>query len=187
MDNRKVQRASVKAVEQHNLYIFGEIDHESTNGWLYQIDHHFKENPGTELVLNINSHGGFCHSGFAMYNAIRMHCLAGNKIATRIIGRAGSMAGVIALAGDRREIAKYASVMIHATTVTINDQTYTAKFLSEEAKSLQFTGDLVKEIYLERSNVKEAYFNHIIESGCDVELRSYDAIALGICDTLVAV
>ncbi|WP_428303901.1 head maturation protease, ClpP-related [Lacipirellula sp.] len=63
-----------------------------------------------EIVARINSVGGLIHEGFAIFNALRAHKA---EVTTRIEGVAASIASVIALAGDKREIAKNAHFMIH--------------------------------------------------------------------------
>ncbi|TWU67299.1 ATP-dependent Clp protease proteolytic subunit 1 [Crateriforma conspicua] len=63
-----------------------------------------------EIMLRINSPGGDVFKASTIYNLLRDHAAA---ITVRIDGVAASAASLIAMAGDRIEIASNAMVMIH--------------------------------------------------------------------------
>ena len=63
-----------------------------------------------ELVVSINSEGGSCDEGFAIYNILRN---SGKKITTRAVGTCASIASIIFLAGSKREIFGNTQIMIH--------------------------------------------------------------------------
>jgi len=63
-----------------------------------------------KIVVRINSPGGDIMDGLAIYNALRQHK---SEVTTRIEGWAASIASIIALAGDKREIANTGYFMIH--------------------------------------------------------------------------
>jgi ATP-dependent Clp protease, protease subunit len=63
-----------------------------------------------DITVSINSPGGDVFDGTAIYNALKNHPA---NITTRIDGLAASMASIIALAGDRIEMAENAYYMIH--------------------------------------------------------------------------
>ena len=67
-----------------------------------------------EVVVNINSPGGDVFEGLAIYNMLRGHKA---DVTVRIVGLAASAASVIAMAGDRVEIARAGFLMIHNTWV----------------------------------------------------------------------
>lgn len=62
------------------------------------------------VVANIDSPGGSFFEGLAIYNLFRLHK---GEVTTRVVGCAASAASIIAIAGDRVEIAKNAFFMIH--------------------------------------------------------------------------
>lgn len=62
------------------------------------------------LRVRINSGGGDIFDGLAIFNAIQRHAA---KVETIVDGLAGSIASVIAQAGDTRRIAANAQIMIH--------------------------------------------------------------------------
>ena len=67
-----------------------------------------------ELIVSINSGGGSCDEGFAIYNLLTN---SGKKITTRAVGTCASIASVIFLAGSKREVFKNTQVMIHLPMV----------------------------------------------------------------------
>lgn len=65
-----------------------------------------------DVIVNIDSPGGDFFQGIAIYNLLRLHK---GDVTTRVIGAAASAASIIALGGDRVEIAQGANFMIHNT------------------------------------------------------------------------
>jgi ATP-dependent Clp protease protease subunit len=63
-----------------------------------------------KLTVRLNSPGGDVMDGLAIYNALKQHKA---EVTTRIEGWAASIASIIALAGDKREIASNGYYMIH--------------------------------------------------------------------------
>lgn len=63
-----------------------------------------------DVTVNINSPGGDLFEGIAIYNQLRAHK---GKVTVRVIALAASAASVIAMAGDRIEIARSAFFMVH--------------------------------------------------------------------------
>jgi ATP-dependent Clp protease protease subunit len=74
------------------------------------VYHMINEVPGGKVLVRINSAGGSVTEGMAIYNLLKEHKA---EITTRVDGIAGSIASIILMAGDKREIAPNAYVMIH--------------------------------------------------------------------------
>ena len=71
------------------------------------------------IALHINSPGGDVFDGIAIYNALRQHSATVN---VTVDGLAASIASVIAMAGDRVEMARGGMFMIHEPfAMTIGD------------------------------------------------------------------
>lgn len=72
-----------------------------------------------EIVVEINSDGGSVIDGFAIFDMLRRDP---RPVVTRVVGGAFSIASIIFLAGDRREMADNAHLMIHGgQTETFGD------------------------------------------------------------------
>lgn len=165
-------------------YLFGEIDDQSSQVLLDEIYAHTREFPKEPLTILINSHGGFCNSGFALYNEIKRLNDLGLTINTRIIGRAASIAGVVALAGKKREISKHAFVMIHGVSSEPNTALTVVDF-KRQAEDLRFTQEVVQSIYMERTDMSKSYFNYILSLNVDFNLTPEEAYFHGIVDEII--
>ncbi len=62
------------------------------------------------VLVRINSPGGSVTEGFGIYNHLMEHA---GKVTTRVDAMAGSMASIVMLAGEDREMAYGSTVMIH--------------------------------------------------------------------------
>lgn len=97
----------------------------------------------SELLVRINSPGGFADDGVAIYNM-----LAERKPRVEILGIAASAASVIAMAGETIEMRKGARMMIHdAWTVTLGDP----KAHAEAFDRLDSLSDQMAAIYAGRT------------------------------------
>ena len=63
-----------------------------------------------DIQVHINSPGGFIDEGTAIYNMLRMHK---GEVTVKVIGLAASIASIIAMAGDKIEIAKAGFMFVH--------------------------------------------------------------------------
>lgn len=99
------------------------------------------------ITLRINSPGGSIFDGFAMYNALKDHKAT---ITVKIEALAASAASVVALAGDRIEMANNALFMIHNPWVCTcggSDE------LRKDADLLDKIRDNIVNTYSENSNL----------------------------------
>jgi ATP-dependent Clp protease, protease subunit len=63
-----------------------------------------------DVTVNVNSPGGDMFEGLAIYNLLREH---DGEVTVKILGLAASAASVIAMAGDKVQIARAGFLMIH--------------------------------------------------------------------------
>ncbi|WP_235512528.1 ClpP-like prohead protease/major capsid protein fusion protein [Sphingomonas sp. Leaf17] len=97
-----------------------------------------------DLVVRINSPGGYVMEGLAIFNALASAKVAGRKVTVHIDGLAASMASVIAMAGDEIIMADNALMMIHNPwDVAIGD----ARELRAAADKLDVIRDQLVRIY----------------------------------------
>ena len=91
-----------------DVYIYSEIGGYDVTAKSF-IDE-LKELKNQEINVYINSLGGSVFDGLAIYNALRNH---GKKVTTKVQGICASIASVIAMAGDKIEMAENSLLMIH--------------------------------------------------------------------------
>jgi ATP-dependent protease ClpP protease subunit len=97
-----------------------------------------------DIVVHINSPGGYVMEGLAIFNALAAAKATGRKVTVHIDGLAASMASVIAMAGDEIIMADNALMMIHNPwDVAIGD----ARELRAAADKLDVIRDQLVRIY----------------------------------------
>lgn len=98
-----------------------------------------------DIVVNINSPGGDLFEGLAIYNLLREHK---GEVTVRVVGIAASAASLIAMAGDRIEVARAGFMMIHNVWVMAvgnrND-------LRDAADQLETFDDALAGVYAART------------------------------------
>lgn len=136
-----------------DLYFYGDIVSswwgawEDTDQYPDKVKNFLDEAKGKDLNIYVNSGGGSVFAGMAIYNMIRRH--QGNKT-VYIDGLAGSIASVIALAGDKVVIPSNAYMMIH------KPWTYTwgnSNELREQANVLDTIEEGIMNVY--KDNLKD--------------------------------
>lgn len=100
---------------------------------------------GDQLILNINSPGGDVFDGLAIFQDLLAHKAS---VVVRVTGLAASAASIVAMAGEKVEIAEHAFFMIHnAWSYAIGD----ARAMTARANLLKkIDGELV-DIYATRT------------------------------------
>lgn len=96
-----------------------------------------KAKDATQINLHLNSPGGEVYDGIAIQNVLKNHPA---QVTAYIDGLAGSMATIVALAGDTIEIADNAYVMIHNPSWIVfgeaDDMTKGAELLTKMAEGM---------------------------------------------------
>lgn len=129
------------------------------------------------ITLRINSAGGDVFDGMAIYNLLRDHPAT---VTTRVDGLAGSIASIVALAGDTVTIPKTAYMMIHQpwafTIGNASDMRAMADVLDKVA------GPMV-EIYAEKTGKTEAEVIELLDA--ETWLTGAEAVEAGFADELL--
>ncbi|MEM8668733.1 MAG: head maturation protease, ClpP-related [Planctomycetota bacterium] len=103
-----------------------------------------------EISLRIHSQGGEALEGLAMHDSLRRHPA---KVHVKVDGLAGSIASVIAMAGDTIEIAENGWMMIHEA---YGGSFGTAAVMREDADMLDKITDRAAKAYARQSNFSES-------------------------------
>ena len=98
-----------------------------------------------DVIVHINSPGGRVDEGTAIYNMLRQHK---GKVTVKILGIAGSIASVIAMAGDTIEIAKTGTIYVHNAEAPA----FGNRHVHDEASAdLQTFDEIMMMVYADRS------------------------------------
>ena len=135
---------------------------------------------GDELVVEINSVGGDVMAGLGIYNMLRSWAKDGKTVTTRVTGVAASIASIIALAGDKREMPKNTFAMVHqASTFAVG----TADDMRDAADTLDKVDGSLRGIYMDRMGVDEAKAKEIMAK--DTWLTADESMDLGFATALI--
>jgi ATP-dependent protease ClpP protease subunit len=99
------------------------------------------------ITVEINSPGGNYFDGVAIYNLLRRHTQA---VTVQVLGIAASAASIVAMAGDRIEIAHNAEIMIHQARGIFMG---TADDVLEAAAVLQKLDGAMADLYASRTGM----------------------------------
>lgn len=129
-----------------------------------------------DLVVRINSLGGLVFDGLAIYHALNQ---SPRKVTVHVDGVAGSIASVIAMAGDEIIIAENAVMMIHNPT----DGTYgEAADLRQTADRLDMVKTQIVGIYAQRTGMTPAELSPLLDA--ETWLTAPEAVAMKFADTI---
>lgn len=128
------------------------------------------------LTVNINSPGGDVFDGIAIYNDLLAHPA---EVTVRVTGLAASAASVIAMAGDRLEVADNAFLMIHnAWTVAMGDH----RDMRQTADVLEKINFKLVQTYAKRSGQDENEIREMMDE--ETWLDGDTAVSLGLADAV---
>ena len=112
---------------------------------------------GDVIEVNIMSPGGSVVEGLAIYDTLRA---SDRKILTRAMGQAASIASVIFMAGDEREVADNAEIMIHNAWAGVAGSKHE---LAEYVERLDDIDQKLINIYSTRSNLNEDQVRDLLD------------------------
>jgi ATP-dependent Clp protease protease subunit len=136
---------------------------------------------GNELRVEINSPGGDVMAGLGMYNMLRSFAASGKTVTTRVTGVAASIASIIALAGDKREMPKNTFAMVHQPA-SLMMGAYTADELRDHADVTEKIAGTMRTLYADRMGVDEAKATEIMAK--DTWLTADECLELGFATDL---
>lgn len=130
------------------------------------------------VTVNVNSPGGDLFEGLAIYNLLREHK---GEVTVKVLGVAASAASIIAMAGDRVEIARAGFLMIHNTWVMAvgnrND-------MREIADQLEPFDRAMADIYAARTGMDPKAAGKLMDK--ETWIGGADAVDQGFADALLA-
>ena len=96
-------------LEESQIFLVGEINSETANELIKKLMYIDKKDLG-EVTIYINSPGGEVMSGLAVYDYIK---IMKSPVRTVCMGDTASMAAIIFLAGEKREMLPHSRILIH--------------------------------------------------------------------------
>lgn len=130
------------------------------------------------VVVNIDSPGGDFFEALAIYNLLRLHR---GEVTTRVVGCAASAASIIAVGGDRVEIAKNAFFMIHNTRTGVFAD---APRMRNVASQLEAFDAELADLYAARTGIEAAKLTSMMNEG-DKFISGREAVAQKFADAFI--
>jgi len=132
-----------------------------------------------QITVRVNSYGGSVSDGIAIYNALKRHPA---QVTVCVDGIAASIASLIAMAGDRVEIAENAQMMLHAPWGAVVGN---AVELRASADMLDKWAESMAASYARKTGRPEAEVMAWLD-GKDHWFTAAEAVAEGLADEAVA-
>jgi ATP-dependent Clp endopeptidase proteolytic subunit ClpP len=133
-----------------------------------------------QITVRINSYGGSVSDGIAIYNALRRHKAS---VTVCVDGIAASIASLIAMAGDRVEIAENAQMMLHAPWGVVMGN---AAELRDRADMLDKWAESMAASYARKTGKTEDQVMAWLQDGKDHWFTAAECVAEGLADEAVA-
>lgn len=157
------------------VLLYGEVDRDQVASLTVQLMCLAKEDPSAPITMYVNSPGGSCAEGMALFDVMKAIPCPVHTVCT---GLAASMAALIFAVGDHRKMLPHSKVMVHepftpqASGNMFDMENYASnlKQLREEYCRImaERCGKTLEEVY--EAIHKETYFT------------MDEAIAFGLCD-----
>lgn len=168
-------------IEKRRIFLSSAVDDKSANEIIRKLWYLEESNPGKPILFIINSPGGSVHSGFAIWDQIKM---LSSPVYTLVSGLAASMGSVLSLcaADGKRFATKYASFMIHQPLIAgvIQGQ---ATDLEIQAKEIIKTRELLVSLYKEKTGKERAAIEKALDR--DTWMNADEAKSFGLIDKIV--
>jgi ATP-dependent Clp protease, protease subunit len=131
------------------------------------------------VTVQINSPGGLFDDGLAIYNMLRMHPA---EVTVQVIGMAASAASIIAMAGDKIEIARAGHMMVHNTQWMAIGDRHAMQFAHDAMAKFD---DTLAALYVDRTGADR----ETVEAMMDAEtfLTGPGAVEAGFADDLLSI
>lgn len=173
-------RALASEVGTYELRIFGDIGDFGGDQFVTANDvvGQIERAQASRIIVRIASFGGLVSDGMRIYNAL-VGC--GAEIIVRIEGMTGSIAGIIAMAGDQVLIAPNAQLMIHQSEAS---QDGNADRLRQIAQGLDNADNDMAAIYAAKTGRTADEELALMKQG-ERYLTAQQAIAEGYADALL--
>lgn len=177
-DGTTARRLQDELFQRREIDCVGEIDPETAYSLILQLRHLQHTAPQEEITMYINSPGGHVVSGMALYDVMTaLTC----PIRTVCVGQASSMAAVLFVCGNRRDILPHARVMIHDPRV--GDVGGSALTLDAISKDLMKTREATAAIIARHSGRSlEAVLE---KTAKDSYFDAGEAVAFGLADRVI--
>lgn len=164
--------------QRREVQIVGSIDADMVNSLIAQIRFLAQEDPKKEIAFFINSPGGSVPDGMALLDVMQaVSC----PIRTVCVGTAASMASLLFVCGDTRDMLEHSRLMIHDPLV--QNLSGSALEIEKASKNLLKSRETICKIY---AKVSGKTLDEIYATTCeDTWLDAQTALDMGFADRII--
>lgn len=164
--------------QRREIQCIGTVDTDMVNSLIAQIRYLAVEDPNGEITMFINSPGGSVSDGMALLDVMAaVPC----PIRTVCVGTAASMASLLFVCGDTRDMLEHSHLMIHDPLV--QNLSGSALKIDVASKNLLKTREIIGKMY---AKVSGKTLEEIYAITCeDTLLDAETALQLGFADRII--
>ena len=163
---------------KNNIYFTGEVNNVSMQELFICLEK--VANKHDQIILCINSEGGYVHDGFAGMDYIQTIIKRGKVVDTIVYGFCASAATILLLAGSKKKMGPNAQILIHQLSVDIGG-TYDA--LKNEMKTNKKVMKSLRKVYTENTDIPPDILESLLLK--DVTLSAKKCLDYGIVDEIL--
>lgn len=171
-------RIQDEMLSHREVELVGEVDANSVNALIRELRYLQRQDPAGEITLYINSPGGSVDSGMALYDVMQaISC----PIRTVCVGLAASMAALLFLSGNQRDMLPHSRLMIHDPLISQTGGS--ALRLKSVCDDLLETRQIIAKVIAEHTGQS---MEAILEkTATDSFFRAEEAVAFGLADNII--
>lgn len=174
-------RIEQSLLDARRLFLSEGVDGESAEALIRKLWFLELKDPGSPILLVINSPGGSIDAGFAIWDQIKM---ISSPVTTLVTGLAASMGSVLSLCAEpgKRFATPYARIMIHQPAIrgVIQGQ---ATDLDIQAKEILKTKNQLVTLYVKSTGKSAKEIEEALDR--DTWMSAQEALEFGLLDRIV--
>ena len=165
-------------LSRREVELVGEVDADTVNALIRQLRYLQRQDPEGEITLYINSPGGSVDSGMALYDVMKaISC----PVRTVCVGLAASMAALLFVSGDRRDMLPHSRVMIHYPLIMHTGGS--ALKLKSVSDDLMETRQIIAKVIADHSG--RSMEEVLAKTATGSYFRAEEAIEFGLADSII--
>ena len=165
-------------LSHREVELVGEVDAASVNALVRQLRYLQRQDPEGQITLFINSPGGSVDSGMALYDVMQaVSC----PIRTVCVGLAASMAALLFVSGNRRDMLPHSRIMIHDPLIVQTGGS--ALKLKAVSDDLMETRQIIARVISEPSG--KSLEEVLAKTATDSYFRAEEALEFGLADHII--
>lgn len=165
-------------LSHREVELVGEVDANSVNALVRQLRYLQRQDPEEQITLYINSPGGNVDSGLALYDVMQaVSC----PIRTVCVGMAASMAALLFISGNRRDMLPHSRLMIHDPLIIQTGGS--ALKLKAVSDDLMETRQITARVIAEHSG--KTMEEILAKTATDSYFRAEEAVEFGLADNII--